>query len=170
MATLNELRQQQKNTLKCEICDKEFKSNNCLKNHFNIVHKLMTELQCNICQKVFKLQAQLTSHVKIVHENKKYHKCGSCKKSFSQAGILKKHINSVHNGQKDHKCVTCGKQFSQAGTLKKHINSVYKVGHLLSELAIEFASELWCQILLSELTNKVSESRCRMWIESRFRQ
>ena len=88
----------------------------------------------------------------------------------SEAGNLKKHINAVHNGQKDHKCVTCGKQFSQAGTLKKHINSVYKVGHLLSELAIEFASELWCQILLSELTNKVSESRCRMWIESRFRQ
>ena len=70
MADLNKSRQ---DPLKCEICDKDFKSNNGLKNHFNIVHKLMKEHQCNICQKVFKLQTQLNSHVKIVHENKKYH-------------------------------------------------------------------------------------------------
>ena len=35
-----------------------------------------------------------------------------------------------------------------------------KVGHLLSEFAIEFASELWCRILLSKDTNKLSESWC----------
>ena len=80
--------------LKCEICDKEFKSNKGLKEHINIVHKLMKEHQCNICQKVFKLQSQLTSHVKIAHENKKYHKCDSCQKSFSTAQVLKIHINS----------------------------------------------------------------------------
>ena len=62
------------NKPKCEICDNEFKTIKGLKNHFNIVHKLMKENQCNICQKVFKLQSQLTSHVKIAHENKKYHK------------------------------------------------------------------------------------------------
>jgi len=45
-----------------------------------------------------------------------------------------------------------------------------KVGHLLSEFVIEFVSELWCRILLSKVTTKVSELRCRMWIESRFRQ
>ena len=39
MADLNESRQQQKNPLKCEICDKEFKSNSGIKNHFNLVHK-----------------------------------------------------------------------------------------------------------------------------------
>ena len=71
MADLNESRQQQKNPLKCEICDKDFKSNSGTKNHFNLVHKLMQEHHCNICQSVFKLQRQLTSHVKIAHENKK---------------------------------------------------------------------------------------------------
>ena len=45
-----------------------------------------------------------------------------------------------------------------------------KVGHLLSEFVIEFVSELWCRILLSKVTTKVSELRCRMWIESGFRQ
>ena len=45
-----------------------------------------------------------------------------------------------------------------------------RVGHLLSEFLIEFVSELWCRILLSKVTTKVSELRCRMWIESGFRQ
>ena len=57
-------------SLKCEICDKEFKTNNGLKNHFNLVHKLMKEHQCNICQKVVGFQCQLISHVKTTaHEN-----------------------------------------------------------------------------------------------------
>ena len=45
--------------LKCEICDTEFKNNNGLRRHFNIVHKLLKEHQCNICQNAFKLQCQL---------------------------------------------------------------------------------------------------------------
>ena len=63
--------------LKCEICDKEFKNNNGLRSHFNIVHNLVEEQQCNICQKVYKFQSQLTLHVKIFHENKNIHKCNS---------------------------------------------------------------------------------------------
>ena len=74
MADSNKSRQKQQHHLRCEICDKEFKSSKGLKNHFILVHKLMKEHQCNICQKVFKLQSQLTSHVKIAHGNKKYHK------------------------------------------------------------------------------------------------
>ena len=65
MADLNKLREQQQNPLKCEICDREFKSNNTLKKHFNIVHRLIKEHQCNICQNVFTFLSQLTSHMKI---------------------------------------------------------------------------------------------------------
>ena len=36
---------------KCEICDKEFKNNGILKNHFDIVHGFVKGIQCNICQK-----------------------------------------------------------------------------------------------------------------------
>ena len=49
MDSLYKLRQKQKNPSKCEICDKEFKSNNGLKKHFNMVHMLMKEHQCHIC-------------------------------------------------------------------------------------------------------------------------
>ena len=65
MASSNKSRQKQQNLLKCEICDKEFRSNNGLKNHSNIVHKLIKEHQCNICQKKFKLRSQLTLSLNI---------------------------------------------------------------------------------------------------------
>ena len=81
--------------LKCEICDKEFKTNNSLRSHFNIVHNFVKKHQCNICQKAFKLHSQLTLHLKITHENKKLHKCDSCGKSFSRAEHLKNHINVI---------------------------------------------------------------------------
>ena len=69
--------------LKCEICDKEYKNNKGLKNHFNIIHNLEKEYCCNICQKIFNVQGELTVHLKSIHANKKDHKCDSCKKSFS---------------------------------------------------------------------------------------
>ena len=47
-------------SLKCEICDKEFKNNRGLKYHFNMVHNLGKECQCNICQKIFNSQNKLT--------------------------------------------------------------------------------------------------------------
>ena len=65
MDNSNKSRQQNQILVKCEICDKEFRRNNGLKNHLNLVHKSMEEHPCNICQSVFKLQRQLNSHVKI---------------------------------------------------------------------------------------------------------
>ena len=94
MDDLNKARQQNQNSQKCEICDKEFKNKNSLRIHFKNVHNFEKEHQCNICQKDFKFLSQLTSHMKITHENKKHDKCESCGKSFSNAGNLKIHINS----------------------------------------------------------------------------
>ena len=47
---------------KCEICDKEFKTDKGLKYHFNITHKSEKILQCNICQKIFNTQSKLIVH------------------------------------------------------------------------------------------------------------
>ena len=74
MDNSNKLGPDQIQLSKCEICDKEFQTNNSLMNHFKSIHNLEKEYQCNICQKIFNIQRQVTSHVKIVHENKKHHK------------------------------------------------------------------------------------------------
>ena len=63
-------RQQKQNPSKCDICDKDFKSTDGLRAHFNGVHNVIKEHQCNICQKVIRFQCQLISHVKTTaHEN-----------------------------------------------------------------------------------------------------
>ena len=109
MDDLNKSRRQNQIPFKCEICDKEFKSNNSLIYHFNSTHKMMGEHKCNICQNAFNLQSQLTSHVKNSHGNKmRWHNCDLCGKSFSQSGKLKKHINIVHE------CDSCEKVFFEA--------------------------------------------------------
>ena len=46
MNNLQKLRQDQI-PIKCEICDKEFKTNHGMKNHFNITHNSENEHQCN---------------------------------------------------------------------------------------------------------------------------
>ena len=53
--------------------------------------------------------------------------------------------------------------FFMGQTLRSILDN--KVGHLLSEFLIEFALELWCQILLSKVTNKLSESWRRMHVQ-----
>ena len=84
MEDLNKSGQRIQVLLKCEICDKEYKSKQSLGYHFKNVHRcnLIKEHQCNICRSGFDIQSQLTLHMKSSHENKKYHKCDSCGKSF----------------------------------------------------------------------------------------
>ena len=76
MSELKKLGQNQISSLKCEICEKEFKKNNGLKYHVHKIHNLEKVHQCNIiCQKFFDIENNLTSHIKIVHEKKKLHTC-----------------------------------------------------------------------------------------------
>ena len=53
--TMNNLKKPTENQIpfKREICDKEFKSNNCLQKHFNVDHNLEVEHRCNISRRVF---------------------------------------------------------------------------------------------------------------------
>ena len=80
--SINQIQNKKMKIHKCEICDKEFKNNQGLKKHFNIIHNLEKKHQCNICQKVFKFHSELILHVKIAHENKKHFKCDLCEKAF----------------------------------------------------------------------------------------
>ena len=118
---------------KCEICEKVFKAQNKLKNHFSTVHDDRgKKITCNICTKTFHIQRILNIHIKTDHGGRKLrkdYKCESCGKSLSTAQNLKKHIHILHEaGHKNHKCESCGNSFFQAGDLKRHILTVHE-GH-----------------------------------------
>ena len=71
----------------CDICDKDFKNKNGLKNHYNIKHDIgaLQPKACNICDKT--LIGSLTLHINNVH-GKKIHKCDSCNRYCSTIGTL----------------------------------------------------------------------------------
>ena len=105
------------NVNKCEICEKFFKTQTTLKNHFSSVHDNKDRIiSCNICTKTFQIKKKLTNHMKTVHGGHKNHKCTSCGKSFSESGTLNRHMHTVHEGHKDYKCVSCGVVISQASS------------------------------------------------------
>ena len=85
------------------------------------------EHKCEICEKEFSTEQKLKRHFLGVHDqNVKVYSCNICTKSFSKAQTLKQHIHSVHSGHKDYKCESCGKSFAEAKTLKRHVHTLHK--------------------------------------------
>ena len=98
-------------TFKGEISDKEFHNNKVLQQNLQIVHN-ENEYPCNVCGKTFTGARNLKNHINNIHNNLKDHKCDICGKSFSRVNVLKKHNGEVHNANpKNHKCDSCGKLF-----------------------------------------------------------
>ena len=142
---------------KCDICNKDYNSDNELQKHKIDFHTLNSDIKENVTnykEQKFSLEDQTCKGIYGINikgqkeniiENEvitinhsisspkksvlliKGHKCVSCGKSFSAAHVLKRHIYTVHEGHKDHKCESCSKTFSQLGNLKFHIHTVH--GH-----------------------------------------
>ena len=91
--------------IKCEICEKVFKTKILFKNHFGTDNG--EYFTCNNFKKTFQIKMKSERAIKRVDEDCKDHNCRSCEKSFSGASDLKKHIKAIHEGCKDHICESC---------------------------------------------------------------
>ena len=100
LAKLNNLNVEQNSINKCDICDKEFQTNNVLKKHLNGIHARMDEIhKCVICNKSFNTELAVTLHNK-THERTKNNKCDLCDKFYSNASNLKIHVKYDGIGKK----------------------------------------------------------------------
>ena len=61
----------EKNTSKCEICDKRFINKTSLAKHIGAIHEGKKPYECDICGKVFNGEQNFKSHIESVHEKKK---------------------------------------------------------------------------------------------------
>merc|ERR1712062_908760 len=110
-------------TLKCDICEKSFKTVIILNGHKKLVHELTEENHvCNICGKDFPSMNRLTGHMR-THAEKV--QCPQCQKCFT-AKYLECHIKEQHDPMSlDFKCEACGKGFNDKCRLGKHMMNVH---------------------------------------------
>lgn len=126
--------------LKCEKCEKEFKSMTLLKVHQRIHdplyckecgkilateaaferHKLMHRpMQCTKCEKTFTLLRRLREHYEKVHNFTGPYPCGQCDKSFMQLSYLAIH-GRIHQGEFPYACDLCPEKFRSSNCLTVH--------------------------------------------------
>ena len=118
----------------CNICDKNFSSENSLKMHLKTHSKSDDEYKphiCDICFKAFPQKANLNVHKRDVHEYLKLrkHVCSICQKVFPTNTSLLRHMK-VHLRREDREkfeCSKCGIEFLTKYSFQKHIKANEKL-------------------------------------------
>ena len=134
----------------CVICDKEFDSNNALRNHMASDHQNDTTsktrvaknhvqysedfiededdlFKCDMCEKSFDKFSLLEQHVKQIHDaTVRNNACEFCGKLLATKQSLEIHIARIHEGRKDFNCNHCNKAFSRASDRDLHIRHVHE--------------------------------------------
>ena len=82
-------------------------------------------LKCRLCEKQFKSKSHFNRHISAVHEGKKPFACNKCDAKFADRSNLKRHILSVHE-EKLKCSYGCGAKFSKEIDLNKHIASFHE--------------------------------------------
>ncbi len=103
----------------CDECDKTYRTPSALRGHKKAVHAGIKDHVCDVCQMGFPTPAQLRNH-QTRHTGERPHKCSYCKATFRHANSLRFHVRK-HTGEKPHICPHCGRSFRFPGNLKAHI-------------------------------------------------
>ena len=111
---------QNKEVLKCHVCQKQFIFPKDFKRHED-VHSDERPFSCDLCQKSFKSDCAVQTH-KETHIIEADVSCGICGKVVLQKKYLDKHMKFVHSSDavKNHECLHCEKRFFHLSKLEQH--------------------------------------------------
>ncbi|XP_070203686.1 zinc finger protein 791-like [Littorina saxatilis] len=109
--------------VKCNICSKDFASQNHLDRHIRIVHSERRPFKCQHCNKSFKVKITKVLHERL-HTDFRPHGCQECGKMFRFPISMTEHMRMHHPGPEEVRkfsCRECDKSFTTRYALKKHM-------------------------------------------------
>ncbi|XP_076295923.1 uncharacterized protein LOC143216596 isoform X2 [Lasioglossum baleicum] len=113
--------------LKCDICNKSFKTSFQLLRHNRLKHAREEDITtrnfpCDLCPKRYPDQNSLARHRK-THTGDRPFQCLECHKNFPTSTALRRHL-TLHNSQsRPLACIYCGRRFIEKASLVKHEQS-----------------------------------------------
>uniref|UniRef100_A0A1I8JTE2 Transcription factor grauzone n=1 Tax=Anopheles arabiensis TaxID=7173 RepID=A0A1I8JTE2_ANOAR len=106
-------------TIRCEVCDRTYKTKRYLALHMAKSHGTEEErpFKCDQCGLAYPKQYLLRSH-QLMHVQAE---CHVCKKVLSSNYALKVHLTQMHSDDGNQICATCGKIFRTKAAMERHI-------------------------------------------------
>uniref|UniRef100_A0A182TFW1 Transcription factor grauzone n=1 Tax=Anopheles melas TaxID=34690 RepID=A0A182TFW1_9DIPT len=107
-------------TIKCEVCQKSYKSSRYLALHMMKSHSREEDrpFKCDKCRQSFHKEHLLKAH----QANHLSEKCPICEKVVSSKYALKTHVAHMHGSDSNQICDVCGKEFRTKQAMERHIN------------------------------------------------
>uniref|UniRef100_A0A182WQS6 Transcription factor grauzone n=1 Tax=Anopheles minimus TaxID=112268 RepID=A0A182WQS6_9DIPT len=107
-------------TIKCEVCQKSYKSSRYLALHMMKSHSREEDrpYKCDKCHQSFHKEHLLKAH----QANHLSEKCPICDKVVSSKYALKTHVTHMHGSDSNQICDVCGKEFRTKQAMERHIN------------------------------------------------
>ena len=109
---------------RCNLCDKDYVSQQSLKYHKTHAHvnEKLEVYECDICEKTFHERYYLKTHHTMVHSKNENFKCDICQKGYSLYNTLQLHIRKAHRSHPRLYvyCQLCDLSFTKRCSLKNH--------------------------------------------------
>ncbi|XP_020293443.1 zinc finger protein 394-like isoform X2 [Pseudomyrmex gracilis] len=113
--------------LKCDICNKSFKTSFQLLRHNRLKHAREEDITtrnfpCDLCPKRYPDQTSLARHRK-THTGDRPFQCLECHKNFPTSTALRRHLTQHISQSRPLPCIYCGRRFIDKASLAKHEES-----------------------------------------------